>query len=72
MVGEIAEVGRTKPEKPDGTLTERQKETIEKFEECMNEDASVTEHDAFSYCFRLGGQLMAEFFLQSLCEDEEL
>ena len=45
---------------------------IEKFEECMNEDASVTEHDAFSYCFRLGGQLMAEFFLQSLCEDEEL
>lgn len=42
-------------EELDGTLTKKQKETLEKFEECMNEDASVTEHDAFSYGFRLWG-----------------
>ena len=38
----------------DGSLTEKQKETLEKFEDCMNELHSITERDAFSYGFRLG------------------
>ena len=59
-------------EELDGTLTEKQKETLEKFEECMNEMHSITERDAFSYGFRLGVQLMAEAFLQPIGEDENL
>ena len=54
------------------TLTEKQKETLEKFEDCMNEMHSVTERDAFSYGFRLGVHLMAESFLLPLGEDENL
>ena len=42
----------------DGSLTEKQKETLEKLEECMNEMHSITERDAFSYGFRLGVQLI--------------
>ena len=55
----------------DGTLTEMQKEAIEKFEDCMNEMHSITERDAFSYGFRLGVQLMAESVLLPLGEDEQ-
>ena len=54
----------------DGTLTEKQKETLEQCEDCMNEMHSITERDAFSYGFRLGVQLMAESFLQPLGEDD--
>ena len=57
-------------EELDGTLTDKQKETLEKFEDCMNEMHSITELDAFSYGFRLGVQLMAEAFLLPLGEDE--
>ena len=53
------------------TLTNKQKETLEKFEDCMNEMHSVTERDAFSYGFRLGMQLMAEAFLLPIGEDEK-
>lgn len=56
-------------EELDGTLTDKQKETLEKFEDCMNEMHSITERDAFSCGFRLGVQLMAEAFLQPLNED---
>ena len=51
------------------TLTEKQKETLEKFEENMNEMHGIAERDAFSYGFRLGVQLMAEAFFQPLCDD---
>ena len=54
----------------DSTLTDKQKEILEKFEDCMNEMHSITERDAFSYGFRLGVQLMAESFLLPLGEDE--
>ena len=47
-------------------------ETLEKFEDCMNEMHSITERDAFSYGFRLGVRLMAESFLLPLGEDEAL
>ena len=64
-------------EELDGTLTrqdpsdaQRAKETLEKFEEGMNEMHSITERDAFSYGFRLGAQLMAETFLLPIGEDE--
>ena len=57
-------------EELDSTLTDKQKETLEKFGECMNEMNSITERDAFSYGFRLGVQLMAESFLLPLGEDE--
>ena len=50
----------------DSTLTEKQKEILEKFEENMNEMHGVCERDAFSYGFRLGVQLMAESFLQPI------
>ena len=53
----------------DGSLTEKQKETLEKFEDCMNEMHSITERDAFFYGFRLGVQLMAEAFLLPIGED---
>ena len=52
------------------TLTEKQKETLEKFEENMNEMHGITERDAFSYGFRLGVQLMAEAFLQPICDED--
>ena len=57
-------------EELDGTLTEKQKETLEKFEDCMNEMHSITERDAFSYGFRLGVQLVAEAFLLPISQDE--
>ena len=61
-------VARNK-EKLDASLTEKQKETLEKFEEALNEMHSIAERDAFSYGLRLGIRLMAEAFLQPLCED---
>jgi hypothetical protein len=57
-------------EELDGSLTEKQKETLEKFEDCMNEMHSITERDAFSYGFRLGVQFMAEAFILPLGENE--
>ena len=59
-------------EELDGTLTEKQKETLEKYEDCSNEMHSITEREAFSYGFRLGVQLMAESFLQPLGEEEHI
>ena len=56
-------------EELDVTLTDKQKETLEKFEDCMNEIHGITERDAFSYGFRLRVQLMAEVFLLPLGED---
>ena len=63
--------GARNREKLDGTLTEKRKEPLEKFEDCMNEMHSITERDSFSYGFRLGVQLMAEAFLLPLGEDEK-
>ena len=57
-------------EELDGSLTEKQNVTLEKFEDCMNEMHSITERDAFSYGFRLGVQLMAESSLLPLGGDE--
>ena len=52
-------------------LTEKQKETLEKFEEALNEMHSIAERDAFSYGLRLGIRLMAETFLQPICHEDK-
>ena len=52
------------------TLTDKQKEILEKFEDCTNEMHSVTERDAFSYGFRLGMRLAVEAFFLPLDTDE--
>ena len=57
-------------EELDGTLTEKQKEMLEKYEECSNEMYSITERDAFACGFRLGVRLMAEAFLLPIGEEE--
>ena len=57
-------------EELDGTMTDKQKEILEKFEENMNEMHGVCERDAFSYGFRLGVQLMAESFLQPITYED--
>lgn len=43
-----------------GTLTEQQKETLEKYDETINEMHSIAEVEAFSCGFRLGVRLMIE------------
>ena len=57
-------------EELDGTLTDKQKEMLEKFEDCSNEMHSITERDAFAYGFRLGVRLMAGAFLSLIGEEE--
>jgi hypothetical protein len=57
-------------EELNGTLTEKQKETLEKYEDCSNELHSITEREAFAYGFRLGVRLMAEAFLPPIGEEE--
>jgi len=42
------------------TMTDKQLETLEKYDEAMNEMHSLTEVEAFSYGFRLGIRLMIE------------
>ena len=42
------------------TLNDKQQETLEKYDEAMNELHSLAEVEAFSYGFRLGIRLMIE------------
>ena len=67
---QIWEILQRETDEDHPTLTDKQKETLEKFEDCMNEMHSITERDAFSYGFRLGVRLMAEAFLLPIGEDE--
>ena len=57
-------------EELNGMLTDEQKETLEKYEEPVNEMYSVTERTAFSYGFRLGVRLMVESLLQPLYDED--
>ena len=70
LLKEVLKLVARNREELDGSLTEKQKVTLEKFEDCLNEMHSITERDAFSYGFRLGVHLMAESFLLPLGEDE--
>lgn len=40
------------------TLTEEQREVLEKYDDCVNEMYGLIEVGIFSYAFRLGGRLM--------------
>ena len=42
------------------TLTDEQKETLAKYDDCVNEMYSIIEREIFAYGFRLGGRLMLE------------
>ena len=42
------------------TLTDKQKETLEKYDDCLNEMYCIIEQETFAYGFRLGGRLMCE------------
>ena len=52
-------MGRNRDELAE-TLTDKQQETLEKYDEAMNEMHSLAEVEAFSYGFRLGVKLMIE------------
>lgn len=43
-----------------GTLTDKQKEILEKYDDCVNEMYCIIERETFAYGFRLGGRLMCE------------
>ncbi len=53
------------------TLTEKQKETFEKFKDCQNELSGVTEQDAFRDGFILAVRIMVEV-MQGLEEVEDI
>lgn len=42
------------------TLTESQKLTLEKYDDCFNEMNSIIERDIFIHAFSLGGRIMLE------------
>ena len=52
-------MGRNRDELSE-TLTDKQQETLEKYDEAMNEMHSIAEVEAFTYGFRLGVRLMIE------------
>jgi hypothetical protein len=43
-----------------GTLTEKQKETLEKFDDCQAELTDINERELFIYAFRLGARIAIE------------
>ena len=54
-------MGRNRDELSE-TLTDKQTETLEKYDDAMNEMHSVAEVEAFAYGFRLGVRLMIESY----------
>ena len=40
------------------SMTAEQRETLEKYDDCVNEMYGLIEQEIFSYAFRLGGRLM--------------
>ena len=47
------------------TLTDEQREVLEKYDDCVNEMYGLIEVAIFSYAFRLGGRLMLATLLDS-------
>ena len=48
------------------TMTDEQREVLEKYDDCVNEMYGLIEVETFSYAFRLGGRLM----LATLLDEE--
>lgn len=42
------------------TLTDKQKEILEKYDDCVNEMYCIIERETFAYGFKLGGRIMLE------------
>lgn len=42
------------------TLTDKQKETLEKYEDCLNEMNGIIEREIFAHAFKIGGKIMLE------------
>lgn len=42
------------------TMTDKQKEILEKYEDCLNEMNGVIEREIFAHAFKLGGKIMLE------------
>ena len=57
-------MGRNR-ERLEETLTEKQKELLEKYDESLNEMHSAQEIEAFTYGFRLGARLVTEAFMET-------
>ncbi len=68
-VKELMKLAARNHEELEKSLTEKQKEILEKLEECLNEMHDYAEQDAFSYGFRLGVRLMAEAFTMPIGEE---
>ena len=47
------------------SMTAEQRETLEKYDDCINEMHSIMELEIFSYAFRLGGRLMLATLMDS-------
>ena len=47
------------------TLTDKQNEILEKYDDCVNEMYGLIELEIFSYAFRLGGRLMLATLMDS-------
>ena len=46
-------------------MTAEQQETLEKYDDCVNEMYGLIELEIFSYAFRLGGRLMLATLMDS-------
>ena len=47
------------------SMTAEQRETLEKYDDCINEMNSIMEVELFSYAFRLGGQFMLAMLMDN-------
>ena len=47
------------------SMTAEQRETLAKYDDCVNEMHSIMEVEIFSYAFRLGGRLMLAMLADS-------
>ena len=47
------------------SMTAEQRETLAKYDDCVNEMHSIMELEIFSYAFRLGGKLMLAMLTDS-------
>ena len=50
------------------SMTAEQKETLTKYDDCINEMHSIMELEIFTYAFRLGGRFMLETLTDG-CEE---
>lgn len=47
------------------SMTSEQQETLEKYDDCINEIHSIMELEIFSYAFRLGGRFMLAMLMDN-------